>query len=100
MSLVISNYQLIRESMESEFKLNFSLIQNSQICYTLRYPSNPVLDCQIVNLHEKQINHVVAKLFNLIEEDEFGMSTRIQLIQFKNWIIKIVNLGVNTVDLE
>lgn len=94
MSLIISSYQLLKESVESEFKLTFNIIQNSGICYTLKYPSNPILDCEIINLHEQPLQQVVIKLLKIIEEDEFGISTRIELIQFKNWIIKVVNLGI------
>ena len=94
MSLIISSYQLLKESVESEFKLTFNIIQNNGIYYTLKYPSNPILDCEIINLHEQSLQQVVIKLLKIIEEDEFGISTRIELIQFKNWIIKIVNLGI------
>jgi hypothetical protein len=101
MSLIISSYQLLKESVESEFKLTFNIIQSSGVSYNLKYPSNPILDCQIINLHDQPLQQVVIKLLKLIEEDEFGFSTRIELIQFKNWIIKIVNLGSsNPVDLE
>ena len=94
MSLIISSYQLLKESVESEFKLTFNIIQNSGICYNLKYPSNPILDCEIINLHDQPLQQVVIKLLKIIEEDEFGISTRIELIQFKNWIIKVVNLGI------
>ena len=103
MSLIISSYQLLKESVESEFKLTFNIIQNTGVNYTLKYPSNPILDCEIINFHDQPLQQVVIKLLKLIEEDEFGISTRIELIQFKNWIIKIVNLGVqnnNSIYLE
>ena len=48
----------------------------------------------------KQIEKWKMELLNLINEDEFGISTRIELIQFKNWIFKIVNLGTNSLYLE
>ena len=99
MSLNISSYQLIKESVESKFDLSINIFENN-LKYELKYPSNPILDCQIINFHQIPIKDVVEKLLNLINEDEFGISTRIELIQFKNWIFKIVNLGTNSLYLE
>lgn len=92
MSLVILSYNLLKDSVESEFKISFNIIQNSGIEYILRYPSNPILDCQFVNFDQQPINIVVFKILKLIEEDEYGINTRIELIKFKNWIIKVINL--------
>lgn len=99
MSLNISSYQLIKESVESKFDLSINIFENN-LKYELKYPSNPILDCQIINFHQIPIKDVVEKLLNLIKEDEFGISTRIELIQFKNWIFKIVNLGTSSLYLE
>ena len=99
MSLNISSYQLIKESVESKFDLSINIFENN-LKYELKYPSNPILDCQIINFHQNPIKDVVVKLLNLIKEDEFGISTRIELIQFKNWIFKIVNLGTSSHYLE
>lgn len=92
MSLLIKNYNLLKDTIESEFVLTFNLIQDYGIEYILKFPSNPILDCQLVNLDNQPINIVVLKILNLIEEDEYGINTRIELIKFKNWIIKIINL--------
>ena len=48
MFLVISSYDLIQESVESNFKITFDLLKDSNICYNLKFPSNPILDCQII----------------------------------------------------
>lgn len=95
MSLIISSYQLLKESVESEFKITFDIFKNNDIHFVLKYPSNPILDCQIINLHEQPIQKVIIKIHKLIEEDEFGISSRVQLIQFKNWISKIISLSNN-----
>jgi len=95
MSLIISNYRLLRETIESEYKITFDVFKNCDIHFILRYPSNPILDCQVVNLHEESIRVVLTKIQNLIEEDEFGIVCRIQLIQFRDWISKIMSLGNN-----
>ena len=100
MSLTIESYQLKKESVESEFNLSLNFTKDSKINYILKYPSNPILDCQIINLNEKSINEIVVKLINIINEDEFGITTRIELIQFKNWIFKIVNMGTSMMNLE
>lgn len=92
MSLIISNYNLLKDSVESEFTISFNMIENQNIKYILKYPSNPILDCQIINLHEKPIELAIQKIILLIEEDEFGLQSRIELIQFKNWISKIIAL--------
>ena len=93
MSLIISNYRLLRETIESEYKITLDLFKNCDIHFILRYPSNPILDCQVVNLHEESIRVVLTKIQNLIEEDEFGIVCRIQLIQFRDWVSKIMSLG-------
>ncbi len=95
MSLIISNYRLLRETIESEYKITFDVFNNCDIHFILRYPSNPILDCQVVNLHKESIHVVLTKIQNLIEEDEFGIVSRIQLIQFNDWISKIMSLGNN-----
>ena len=92
MSLLISSYKLVKESVESEFKITLDIFKNNDIHFILKYPSNPILDCQIINLHEQPLQKIIIKIHKLIEEDEFGISTRIQLLQFKNWISKIVSL--------
>ena len=92
MSLTILKYDLLKETVESEFKITLNLIKESNLVFNLRYPSNPILDCKIINLNNEQINLVVNKINLLIDEDEFGIVTRIELIKLKNWIIKIVNL--------
>jgi len=97
MSLIISNYQLVKDSVESEFKITFNIFKNNDIHFVLKYPSNPILDCQIINLHEQPIQHVIIRIHKLIEDDEFGISSRIQLIQFKNWTSKIISLSNNIV---
>ena len=97
MSLIISNYQLVKDSVESEFKITFNIFKNNDIHFVLKYPSNPILDCQIINLHEQPIQLVIIRIHKLIEDDEFGISSRIQLIQFKNWTSKIISLSNNIV---
>tara|TARA_B100000900_G_C20392961_1_gene639399 strand:+ start:339 stop:650 length:312 start_codon:yes stop_codon:yes gene_type:complete len=96
MSLIISSYQLLKESVESEFKITFDIFKNNDIQFVLKYPSNPILDCQIINLHEQPIQQAIIKIHKLIEEDEFGISSRVQLIQLKNWISKIINLTTSS----
>lgn len=92
MSLQILEYSLVKESVESQFNLTINILKENGINYILKYPSNPILDCQIVNLNEENLNTVILKILNLIEEDEYGITTRVELIKFKNWIIKIINL--------
>lgn len=94
MFLIISGYKLVKESVESEFKITLDIFKNNDIHFLLKYPSNPILDCQIINLHEQPLQQIILKIHKLIEEDEFGISTRIQLVQFKNWISKIVSITI------
>lgn len=97
MSLVILNYQLLKESVESEFTISFDLFKNSNINYVLKYPSNPILDCVIINLHEESLQKVFLNITKLIEEDEYGLTTRIKFIQFHNWLSKVVKLLTNEI---
>ena len=92
MSLTILEYNMLKETVESDFKISLSFVNNTSLYFNLKYPTNPILDCQIVNLDNQELNKVVFKFNSLIDEDEFGIVTRIELIKFKNWIIKIVNL--------
>ena len=62
MSLIISSYRLVKESVESEFKITLDVFKNSDIHFILKYPSNPILDCQIINLHEQSIQQTLLKL--------------------------------------
>ena len=98
MSLVILDYNLLKESVESKFNLTINVLKNEGIIYCLQYPSNPILDCQIINLNEENLNNVIIKIIDIIEQDEYGITTRIELIKLKNWLIKIINLksGTNT----
>ena len=96
MSLIISSYKLIKESVESEFKITFDIFKNNDIHYLLKYPSNPILDCIIVHLHEQSLQQTISKIHKLIEEDEFGINTRIQLVQFKSWISKVINITLGS----
>ena len=97
MSLVILDYNLLKESVESKFNITINVLKDEGIVYSLQYPSNPILDCQIINLNEENLNNVIIKIIDIIEQDEYGITTRIELIKLKNWLIKIINLksGVN-----
>jgi hypothetical protein len=96
MSLIISGYNLVKESVESEFKITIDIFKNNDIHFLLKYPSNPILDCIIINLHELPLQQIILKIHKLIEEEEFGISTRIQLVQFKSWISKIVSITMGS----
>ena len=93
MSLIISEYNLLKQTVESEFKITLDILKNTCISFTLKYPSNPILDCQIVNLHEEPLKTVIQNLNKLIEEDEYGIISRVQLIQLRGWILKAINVG-------
>ena len=95
MFLTITSYNLLKDSVESEFIMSLSVIKNDTVFYKLKYPSNPILDCQIINLHDQPLKIVIEKIHSLIEEDEFGLQSRIELIQLKNWLSKVINLFVN-----
>lgn len=92
MSLVILDYKLVKESVESKFDFAINILKDNSLVYSLKYPSNPILDCQIVNLNEQNLNNVILKIIELVDQDEFGITTRIELIKFKNWMFKIISL--------
>lgn len=93
MSLIITKYNLLKQTVESEFNCTLDIFKNTGINFVLKYPSNPILDCQIIDLHEEPITNVIANLNRIINEDEYGINSRVQLIQFRSWILKVVNIG-------
>lgn len=93
MSLIISEYNLLKQTVESEFKITLDIFKNTDITFNLKYPSNPILDCQIINLHEESLQIVIQNLNKIIEEDEYGIISRVQLIQLRSWLIKAINIG-------
>lgn len=93
MSLIISEYNLLKQTVESDFKITLDIFKNTDIGFNLKYPSNPILDCQIVNLHEEPLQVVIQNLNKLIQEDEYGIVSRVQLMQLRAWILKALNLG-------
>ena len=92
MSLVINNYNFIKETFESEFIITLNFLKETNINYKLKLPTNPILDSHIISLNEENINIVLLKLHNLIKEDEYGITSRIELIQFTKWLGKVYML--------
>ena len=89
MSLTIVSYEL-KDTIESQFKLKINI--TNKLDFILKYPSNPILDCIIINFNGKPLKFVLKKLIELIEEDNYCINTRIQLTNFKNLILKFIGL--------
>ena len=65
MSLTILEYNMLKETVESDFKISLSFVNNTSLYFNLKYPTNPILDCQIVNLDNQELNKVVFKINSL-----------------------------------
>jgi|TARA_B100000886_G_scaffold307636_1_gene240814 hypothetical protein len=90
MSLSIISYELLKDTIESQFKIKINI--TNKIDFILKYPSNPILDCKIINFNDQPLKVVLKKLIELIEEDNYCINTRIQLTHFKNIIVKLIGL--------
>ena len=93
MLLKIKNYKISNKMMESEIIFSFNTIK-----YTLKYPSNPNLDNQMFSFNDLNIEKALVTLVEIIQDDEYCIMTRIQLVNFKQWLIKIMSL-LNQIDL-
>ena len=93
MSIIIKSYNFRKETFESEYVITIDLFKNTNISYVLKIPTNPILDNMIIDMNEESLKIVLNRLQNLILEDEFGYTSRIELIKFMSWVSKICNIG-------
>lgn len=100
MSLVIDNYNFIKETFESEFIITVDFLKDSKINYKLKLPTNPILDNHLISLNDESIDIVLIKINNLIKEDEFGITPRIELIQFTKWLSKVYFILNQNVEIQ
>lgn len=80
----IKKYEFKKESVESLYNL---LISN--INYNLVLPSNPIVDIEILKLHDKNLTEVIEILDNIISKKKFSYKTSVELIKLKQQIINL-----------
>jgi len=93
MSIIIKSYNFIKETFESEYTITLDILKETKIVFKLKIPTNPILDNMIVNMNEESTVIVLNRLQNLILEDEFGYTSRIELIKLMTWVSKICSIG-------
>ena len=99
MSLQIKSYNFIKETFESEYMITIDILKDTNIHHSLKIPTNPILDNMIIDMNEESLVVVLNRLQNLIVLDEFGYTSRLELIKFMGWLAKFCNLG-NNINLE
>ena len=95
MSIVIKSYKFIKENFESEYNISIDILKDTNVVHTLKLPTNPILDNMIIDMNEESLQVVMNRLQHLIVQDEFGYSSRIELVKFIGWLAKICNLTVS-----
>lgn len=93
MSIVIKSYNFIKETFESEYEITINILKDTDVSHKLKIPTNPILDNMIIDLNDEELAVVMNRLQHLIVQDEFGYTSRIELVKFMGWLAKIYNLG-------
>ena len=93
MSIIIKSYNFVKETFESEYLITVDLLKDTKIAFNLKVPTNPILDNMIINLNNEPIIIGLNRIQDLILEDDFGYTSRIELIKFISWLGKIYKVG-------
>ncbi len=89
-NLEIIKYELIEETVNSSF--TFKLIKDNLFkIYILKIPSNPLVDIDILHLHNKHLFDVINKLNKIIKNKYYSYKTLHSLQKFTNWLINNIN---------
>jgi hypothetical protein len=91
MIIKITGYEFLKDTIESSIILSINNNDNTML-YNLKYPSNPLVDCEILSLNNKKIQVVLNKLTRIIRDEEYSDKTLNSLKKFKSWLI---NCSVN-----
>ena len=95
MSIVIKSYKFIKETFESEYYISIDILKDTNVTHKLKIPTNPNLDNMIIDMNEESLQVVLNRLQHLIVQDEFGYTSRIELVKLMGWLAKICNLSVS-----
>lgn len=94
MSIVIKSYKFIKETFESEYNISIDILKDTIVVHKLKIPTNPILDNMIIDMNEESLQVVMNRLQHLIVQDEFGYTSRIELVKLMGWLAKICNVTV------
>lgn len=61
----------------------------NNLVFNLSYPSNPVLDVELMILHEKNIGESINILSNYIRKNGYPKNVMNKLKQFLEWMLKV-----------
>ena len=67
----------------------------NNLVFKLSYPSNPVLDVELMTLHEKSINQAIPILSNYIRKNGYPNNVMNKLKNFLEWILNLNNISTN-----
>ena len=95
MSIIIKSYKFIKETFESEYDISIDLLKDTNIVHKLKLPTNPILDNMIIDMNEETFQVVMNRLQHLIVQDEFGYTSRIELVKFMGWLAKVCNINTS-----
>lgn len=82
----ILKYEYKKETIESYFKIS---INNNN--YELVYPSNPLVDVDVLKLNNMELSTVIHKL-NKIKNDTLSIKTKSSFELFLNNIVTTISL--------
>lgn len=85
MIIKITGYEFLKDTIESSIILSINNNDNIML-YNLIYPSNPIVDCEILSLNNKNIQFVLNKLTRIIQDEEYSDKTLISLKKLKSWL--------------
>ena len=93
MILKIKGYAQVYSSVESHF-IFIMEINGISIEYNLKIPTNPLVECDLLKLHEKEINKVREVIINIISKKKYSNKTILKLLEFKTWIENVNNVDI------
>lgn len=87
LTLKIIKYEIDKNTFESI--LHFEMINNTNNNskdYDLKYPTNPILDIEIIQSQNLSYDEQMRKFKNIIKKKEYSYKTIESLKKFINWV--------------
>ena len=93
----IIEYKILNDTVESFFKFQVFYRNNStnDCIYNLKIPSNPLVDIDILNLHEKDTTDVLERIKYLVNKKRYSYKTNLALELFITWLLVLTNYNSN-----
>lgn len=89
MSLIIKSFT-INNSAESIFNLVYLEKE-----LKLKYPSNPLLDVEILKFHNKSLQYILSRLSVIIKKNHYDKNINDIIVNLMNKLLSIHSIGEN-----